>query len=173
MTVEPGVTWKALWEALKPLGLKTRFWGSFSGLHATVAGSMSMHAISHGIGTSADAAVSMDVISGAGEMLRTGSALSGRAKPFARHYGPDMTGVFTGDCGALGVKARITLSLMKAPPAFAAASFSFDSFEAMHRAFRAAALTGLVEENFGLNEVLQRGSWARRTPAPRWRWRAR
>ncbi|MFN3592655.1 MAG: FAD-binding oxidoreductase, partial [Thermaurantiacus sp.] len=50
VTVEPGVTWAELRDALLPHGLRTPFFGPFSGLAATVAGSMSQHAISHGTG---------------------------------------------------------------------------------------------------------------------------
>jgi FAD/FMN-containing dehydrogenase len=157
VTVEPGVTWAELREAVLAKGYKTKFWGSYSGLFANVGGGMSMNAISHGQGCAADAALSFDIISGTGEMIRTGSALSGPSSPFFRHYGPDLTGIFTGDCGALGVKARITLALEKAPPAFATASFSFTHFESLHGAFRAIGIEGIVEENFGLNEVLQQG----------------
>lgn len=157
VTVEAGVTWAELREAVLVRGFKTKFWGSYSGLYANVGGGMSMNAISHGQGCAAEAALSFDVITGTGEMMRTGSALSGPAPAFFRHYGPDLTGIFTGDCGALGVKARITLALVKAAPAFATASFAFTSFENLHAAFRATALEGIVEENFGLNEVLQQG----------------
>ena len=157
VTVEPGVTWAELRQALLARGFKTRFWGSYSGLFANVGGGMSNNAISHGPGTAADAALCMEVVTGTGELLRTGSAVSGKAVPFNRHYGPDLTGLFTGDCGALGVKARITLALVKAPAAFATASFSFTSFEALHAAFRAVGVEGICEENFGLNEVLQQG----------------
>lgn len=157
VTVEAGVTWAALREAVLAKGYKTPFWGSYSGLFATVGGGMSMNAISHGQGSAADAVLSFDIITGSGTMILTGSALSGPAGPFFRHYGPDMTGLFTGDCGALGVKARITLPLVKAPPAFATASFAFDRFDALHAAFRAIGIEGIVEENFGLNEVLQQG----------------
>jgi FAD/FMN-containing dehydrogenase len=101
--------------------------------------------------------LSFDIITGTGDMIRTGSAVSSKAQPFFRHYGPDLTGLFTGDCGALGVKARITLALERAPSAFATASFAFTSFAALHGAFRAVGLSGVVEENFGLNEVLQQG----------------
>ena len=45
VTVEPGVTWMELYEALKPLGLRTPFWGPFSGRVSTIGGSMSYHAI--------------------------------------------------------------------------------------------------------------------------------
>ena len=157
VTVEAGVTWAELREAVLARGFKTKFWGSYSGLFANIGGGMSMNAISHGQGCAAEAALSFDVITGTGEMLQTGSAASGKASAFARHYGPDLTGLFTGDCGALGVKARITLALVRAAPAFATASFAFTSFENLHAAFRAAALEGVVEENFGLNEVLQQG----------------
>ncbi len=157
VTVEAGVTWAELREAVLARGFKTKFWGSYSGLFANVGGSMSMNAISHGQGCAAEAALAFDIITGTGELMRTGSAISSKASAFARHYGPDLTGLFTGDCGVLGIKARITLALVKAPPAFAAASFSFTSFEALHAAFRAAAVEGVVEENFGLNEVLQQG----------------
>ena len=157
VTVEPGVTWANLREVLLARGYKTKFWGSYSGLFANVGGGMSMNAISHGPGCAAEAALGFDIITGTGEMISTGSALSGPAEPFWRHYGPDLTGLFTGDCGALGVKARITLALLKAPPAFATASFSFATFDALHAAFRAIAVEAVVEENFGLNEVLQQG----------------
>ncbi|MEY4269283.1 MAG: hypothetical protein RLZZ58_499, partial [Pseudomonadota bacterium] len=157
VTVEPGVTWAALREAVLARGYKTKFWGSYSGLFANVGGGMSMNAISHGQGCAADAALSFDIITGTGEMIRTGSAVSGKAQPFFRHYGPDLTGLFTGDCGALGVKARITLALERAPAAFATASFAFDTFANLHGAFRATGMAGIVEENFGLNEVLQQG----------------
>ena len=157
VTVEAGVTWAQLREAVLARGLKTKFWGSYSGLFANVGGGMSMNAISHGQGCAAEAAISFDIITGTGEMLRTGSAVSGKAAAFARHYGPDITGLFTGDCGVLGVKARITLALVKARPAFATASFAFTSFENLHAAFRAVGIEDICEENFGLNEVLQQG----------------
>lgn len=167
VTVEAGVTWAELREAVLARGYKTRFWGPYSGLFATVGGGMSNNAISHGRGTAADAALCMDVITGTGELLRTGSTLSGKAAPFNRHYGPDLTGIFTGDCGALGVKARITLALVKAPAAFATASFAFAAFEALHGAFRAVGVEGNCEENFGLNEVLQQGQLGKADTAAR------
>jgi len=157
VSVEPGVTWAELREALTERGLKTRFWGSYSGLEATVAGGVSMNAISHGQGTAADSVVSLSIVTGTGEILSTGSALSGPALPFSRHYGPDLTGLFTGDCGALGIKVRITLALERAAAAHGTASFDFARFEDLHEALRRVAASGLAEENFGLDEALQQG----------------
>jgi glycolate oxidase len=71
VTVEPGVTWKQLHEALAEKGLRTPFWGPFSGIIASVGGTISQHAISHGsamYGGSADSVVSIDVINGQGEI---------------------------------------------------------------------------------------------------------
>lgn len=161
VTVEAGVTWAELMEHLKPMGLRTSFQGPFSGLKATIGGSVSQNSISHGPGVSAEALVNIEVVTGTGEMLATGSAGSSQAKPFFRFFGPDMAGLFTGDCGALGVKARLTLRLEKRWEPYEAASFSFNSFEAMHTAMRAIAGEGLDFENFGIDAVLQQGQIGR------------
>ena len=75
VTVEPGVTWLELYEALKPLGLRTPFWGPFSGRVATVGGSMSYHAVSHATNNSlsADSLTSMQIVIGNGDVIETGS----------------------------------------------------------------------------------------------------
>jgi FAD/FMN-containing dehydrogenase len=161
VTVEPGVTWAALWEALKARGLRTRFWGSFSGLKATVGGSISQNSISHGPGISAESVVALDVVTGTGELLRTGSGAHAAGVPFLRNSGPDLTGLFCGDCGALGVKARISFALTRRHEAFAALSFSFTSFEALHAAMQAAALESADDGNFGLDATLQQGQIGR------------
>ena len=161
VTVEPGVTWAKLYETLKTRGLRTPFWGPFSGLAATVGGSISQNSISHGPGVSADSVVAMDIVTGTGELLRTGSGGSAQGSPFFRNFGPDLTGLFTGDCGAFGIKAAITLKLVARHEAFAALSFSFTSFAAMHGAMAEIAREGLDDENFGLDAALQQGQIGR------------
>jgi glycolate oxidase len=161
VTVEAGVTWAELYEALKARGLRTPFWGPFSGLAATIGGSMSQNSVSHGQGVSAESLLNIDVSTGSGELLSTGSAGSAHGAPFFRHFGPDLAGLFTGDCGALGVKARITLKLIKRRDAFEAASFSFASFDAMHEAMRLIAIEAIDDENFGLDATLQQGQIGR------------
>lgn len=160
VTVEAGVTWAELRDALAPRGWSTPFWGPFSGLMATVAGSMSQHSVSHGTGTwgvSAESAVAFDIVTGTGELLRTGTGGNPKGHPFFRCFGPDLAGLFTGDCGALGVKARVTLRMIRRREAFEALSFNFTSFEAMHAAMRAVAVECLDDENFGLDATLQQG----------------
>jgi len=108
-------------------------------------------------GISADAVLAFEVVLANGEILKTGSRAAANGQPFFRWYGPDLTGLFTGDAGALGVKASITLRLIKAPPFFGAASFGFDTFENMAKGMAAAAREGVVADNFGLDPRLQQG----------------
>ncbi|MCS6987580.1 MAG: FAD-binding oxidoreductase [Sphingomonadaceae bacterium] len=157
VTVEAGVTWAELRDALLPHELRTPFFGPFSGLAATVAGSMSQHSISHGTGiwgVSAESLVGFDVVTGTGELLSTGT-------PFFRFYGPDLAGLFTGDCGAFGIKARVRLKLIRRRPHYEALSFDFARFEALHEAMRRIAVEALDDENFGLDATLQQGQIGR------------
>lgn len=160
VTVESGVTWYNLWQALKEKGLRTSFWGPFSGLAATVGGSASQNSASLGsgaFGISADAILGFEVVLANGEILRTGSHAAANGKPFFRWYGPDLTGLFCGDSGALGIKATITLRLITEPPVFGAASFGFETFENMASAMAAVARANVVADNFGLDPRLQQG----------------
>ena len=77
VTVEAGVTWASLRDALAPRGMRTPFFGPFSGIAATVGGSLSQHAVSHGSGghgISAQSLISLDVVTADGALLRTGAA---------------------------------------------------------------------------------------------------
>jgi FAD/FMN-containing dehydrogenase len=160
VTVEAGVTWAELWQKLGEQGLRTTFWGPFSGIKATVGGSMSQNSASLGsgnFGISADAVLCFDIVTAGGELLRTGAGAAPNGSRFFRWYGPDLTGLFTGDAGALGIKARISLRLIKAPPFSGAASFGFDTFEHMAAGMAAAAREGVCSDNFGLDPKLQQG----------------
>jgi FAD/FMN-containing dehydrogenase len=159
VTVEPGVTWAQLYAALAPRGLRTPMWGPFSGLVATVGGGMSHQAVNYGsglYGVSAESLLCMDVILASGEMLSTGSAGGSNSLPFFRYYGPDLAGLFVGDAGTLGVKARITLRLMHKPEGFAGSSFGFPDGESCLRALMEIARLGVVAQNFGLDPRQQK-----------------
>ena len=76
VTVEPGCTWAALDAALKPLGLRTPFWGPMSGLASTIGGGLSqlnaMLGAGH-YGTSSESVVALTMVLGDGSILRTGA----------------------------------------------------------------------------------------------------
>lgn len=165
VTVECGVTWAELNETLSKKGLRTPFWGPFSGLKATVGGSMSQGSVSLGsgmYGPSADSVLAMEIVLADGSILKTGSLAAANGRAFFRHYGPDLSALFTGDTGAMGVKARIALRLIKKLPVIMSASFGFQNFEGMAGGMEAAAKEGAVTDNFGLNPRLQK-AWLGRT----------
>ena len=158
VTVGAGVTWANLKAALEAKGLRTPFWGPFSGLAATVGGSMSQNTLSHGStahGISAQSVIGFDVVLANGDLLTT------NACDAMRHYGPDLTGLFTGDCGAFGVKARIRLPLLPVLQDAEAVSFAFDSFADYHAGVRKAQLARLDDSHFGLDLALSQGQIAR------------
>jgi FAD/FMN-containing dehydrogenase len=160
VTVEPGITWADMTAALTAKGLRTPFWGPFSGLKATVGGSMSQNSVSLGSGTfgiSADSVLSFQIVLPGGRLLRTGSDAIKHGGPFFRWYGPDLTGLFTGDAGALGLKARISLRLIKNPTHKMSCSFGFNDFDTMAAGAAAAAREGVASDNFGLDPKLQQG----------------
>lgn len=168
VTVEPGCTWAALRDALAPLGLRTPFWGPMSGLRSTVGGAISQHAAMLGAGQhgiSADSVVALTVVLGDGRVLRTGARGQGDVAPFFRHYGPDMTGLFCGDGGALGIKVGITLRLITNPAHEDYASFAFQTGRDLLQAMAAMARAGIASEmcafDPGLTRVrMQRSSLA-------------
>ena len=159
VTVEPGVTWAAMYEALSARGLRTPFWGPFSGLVATVAGGMSHYAVNYGsglYGVSAESLTGMEVILANGDLVSTGSGGGVGHSPFFRFYGPDLAGLFVGDAGALGIKARITLRLIRKPEGFAAASYGFPDGESCLDALMETAKLGIVAQNFALDPRQQK-----------------
>ncbi len=153
--VQAGVTWNQLNDALKPLGLRTPFWGTGSGLHATVGGGLSQNAINYGsgrYGTLAESVIGLRMIMADGEELYTGSwATPDSPSPFNRYYGPDLTGLFLGDSGALGIKAEIALQLIARPTEVRFAAFSFKDRSDFVAATGAVGRLGLVSECFGLD----------------------
>jgi FAD/FMN-containing dehydrogenase len=157
VTVEVGCTWQALLAALEPHGVRTPFWGPLSGATATVGGSLSQNSILWGsarYGVSAESVLALEVVLADGSLLRTGAAAGSNARPFFRYYGPDLTGLFLGDTGALGLKARATLRLIRRPEWVETASFGFATHEQMADAMTAIAREGLVSECFAMDPVL-------------------
>jgi FAD/FMN-containing dehydrogenase len=160
VTVQAGVTWIQLNEALAKEGLRTPFWGPMSGLSSTIGGGLSQLNAMFGAsqyGTSSESVVALTVVTGTGEVIRTGARGQGGSHPFYRHYGPDLAGIFCGDSGALGIKAEVTFRLITAPAFEDYASFSFPSGEALLQAMGEMSRKGIACEmcafDPGLTEV--------------------
>jgi D-lactate dehydrogenase (cytochrome) len=162
VTVEAGCTWKRLYEELAGRGLRTPYFGPLSGMFATVGGTLSNNSMFLGsglYGTAADNVLGLAVVLADGRVLETGSRANRGGRAFHRYFGPDLTGLFLSDAGALGIKAEATLRLLRAPGAAGFASFAFDSFEEMFAAQAELARLRIAAECFGfdpfLNEKLQ------------------
>jgi len=158
VTVQAGCTWKTLYEALKPLGFRTPFWGPLSGFSSTIGGGLSQNNAFFGAGThgtSTESVTSMTVVLADGTVVKTGTGGTRGAKPFYRNYGPDLTGLFMGDAGALAYKAEATFRLIPLPPAEGSASFKFDDRDDWAKAQVEMGRLSLACELFGFDPNLQ------------------
>ncbi|KQM22198.1 FAD-binding oxidoreductase [Novosphingobium sp. Leaf2] len=150
ITVEAGVTWMQIYDALKPRGLRLPFFGTFSGRAATVGGGLSNGALFLGTaryGTSAEIVLGMQIVLADGAILHTGQTAIRSAKhAFTRTFGPDTTGLFTHDAGALGIKGVVTLRMMRAPAHTDYLSFGFQDRDAAVEALCEIGRSELAED---------------------------
>lgn len=150
ITVEAGVTWMQIYDVLKPRGLRLPFFGTFSGRAATVGGGLSNGALFLGTaryGTSAEIVLGMQIVLADGAILHTGQTAIGAAKhAFSRTFGPDTTGLFTHDAGALGIKGIVTLRMMRAPAHTDYLSFGFQDRDAAVEALCEIGRSELAED---------------------------
>lgn len=117
-TIGAGCTWEALAAGLRPHGLRSVLAGPISGSHSTVGG-----AAAQNLPGSMEGVIGLTVVLADGTVVRTGSGgMAGRSR-FYRGAGPDLTGLFLGDCGAFGIKTEIVLRLQPIRPV-ACASFA-------------------------------------------------
>ena len=158
VTVQAGCTWKALAEALEGSGYRTPYWGTLSGIHATVGGGASQNSIFWGsgrYGTAADSIVGLEVVLADGSVVATGAHAQRNGTPFFRHFGPDLTGLFSCDTGALGLKATVTLRLVPVCEHREHLSFDFGDETSLIAAMSEIARAGLADECFGFDPKLQ------------------
>lgn len=157
VTVEAGCTWSSLYESLKARQLRTPFFGPWTDGAGTVGGTASGNGYflgSGAYGTMNDTVLGLDVVLADGSLVETGAAAAEGRTPFLRHFGPDLTGLFLGDCGSFGVKARVTLPLIPVPGAEGYASFAYERIEDVAEIHVALARERIVSEQWGFDPAI-------------------
>lgn len=160
VTVECGCTWKKLFEALQEKGLRTPYFGPLSGMYATIGGALSQNSLFLGSGiynTVAESALGLKVVLANGNVVQTGSAAHKNSNAFYRHFGPDVTGIFTADTGAMGIKAVATLRLITSPESTACMSFKFDTLAEMLASQVEMARLRIASECYGFDPYYNAG----------------
>jgi len=155
--VQAGCTWAALDKALAAHGVRTPYWGPLSGLGATVGGALSQNSTFLGSGTHGavgDSLLGLDVLTASGQHVRSGALAVPQAPAFFRYAGPDLSGLFLGDGGALGIKVEASLRLIARPACVDYLSFQCVDIKRTQALMSEIARQGLASECFGFDPVL-------------------
>ncbi|MFW9848205.1 MAG: FAD-binding oxidoreductase [Candidatus Thorarchaeota archaeon] len=150
VTVESGLRWAELIHRLDEKGFKLGFRGPYGGNVGTVGGSTSINSIGYAAskyGPSPESTVSLEVVLANGEILQTGTGWNKDAQLFGRYstYN-DLTGLFLGDQGTLGIKTKVTLKIYPKAEHITYGDFGFRTLEESTQAFLEVQKRGLAEE---------------------------
>jgi D-lactate dehydrogenase (cytochrome) len=155
ITVEAGCTWKQLYTLLAGTGCHLAFGGTMSGERATVGGGLGNGATGVKRGELPDIVIGLEVVLADGRTIQTGARATGRpGAPVGplKHYGPDLTGLFIHDAGALGVKTQVSLRIEREPAGKEFAVMGFQDSADLVAAMVALQRQGLLVEHGAFSE---------------------
>ena len=133
VTVGAGVTFGMLDKFLNPFDLWVPVYPE-SSLVCTVAGNVAVNGAGPGssaYGCIAEMVLGVEVVLPTGEVIQTGTEANPKAPgPFLRYaFGPDMTGLFIGSLGSLGVITKVSLKTFKMIRNFDYNTYGFETAE--------------------------------------------
>jgi D-lactate dehydrogenase (cytochrome) len=137
-----GASWANVADALRPFDMTPTQISPISGAFATVGG-----LASQGIPAGLDGVIGLAVVLADGSVVQTGAPAH-----FHRYAGPDVTGLFLGDCGAFGIKTEVVLRVAPELPA-AFASFGFDDPYKLLESLVACIGERIVTRAFAMDRV--------------------
>ena len=131
--VGAGVTFGMLDKALGERGLWVPVYPE-SALTCTVAGNVAVNGAGPGssaYGSIAEMVIGLEVVLPNGEIIQTGSEANPHAKgPFLRYaFGPDITGLFIGSLGSLGIITAVSVKIYKKMKHLYYQTYGFDKRE--------------------------------------------
>ncbi len=163
VAVQVGITWSRLIHELRERGYKLGFRGPYGGNAGTVGGSLSGNSIGCGAsahGGACDNVIGLEVVLADGSRITTGSGWKdprktrGKAPVFARYCTfNDLTGLFLGDHGSLGIKTTATLKIFPLAKGVVYFDAGFPSIEQAATAFHEIQKDHLAEEIVMLGDI--------------------
>ncbi len=133
---QPGVRFGALLEALRPYGQTVGLVPSTAPA-ATVGGAVSSHALGTGspqFQSIGDQVAGLEVVLANGDRVQTGSAAAPEAGHFQRYcIGPDLTGLFIGADGTLGIIVAVALWLHPLPETRQTSCYGFPDAQSVEK----------------------------------------
>jgi len=146
-TAQAGVTFGALIKAVHEKGLDCCY-GGHAIYSATLGGSVATLTCPIGAakyGAWGEEIVCLEVVLPTGDVIRTGSDSTRVGGRFHRYgSGPDLTGMFIGDQGVLGIKTEVSVRLRLPPEAREFETYCFDNLERGTKACMELGKTGLI-----------------------------
>ncbi|MHA1860702.1 MAG: FAD-binding oxidoreductase [Candidatus Ranarchaeia archaeon] len=139
VTVEAGIIFSKLIGVLEEKGWKIGIAPSGS-LAGTIGGHLSKAGVGWGnilYGTQGDQVIGLKTVLPTGEIIKTGSGALPRGRTITRYVlGPDITGLFIGAEGAMGVVTEITLAIYPLPELVYMARYWLKDIETAMQVFR-------------------------------------
>jgi len=150
VTAQAGTTWGKLNAELEKRGWRLGFRGPYSGYASTVGGGVAFHSTGMGstrYGLIPEEVTNLTVVLPNGDLLETGTAVNPKAKRYYRYcIGPDLTGIFLGSLGTLGVITEVTIRMYPKATHSAFGAYAFRDYKSCQACYYEWLKNGLAED---------------------------